>query len=282
MSLFLFYNECFMFFIYFCESRVNNNLTYMVKMKRLFLLCAFVSMFATCNFISAQKELGIFNSVSAGVGVGLTGVDVEVATPITPYLALRGGLTFMPGFSINTDVDVDVNDPRAGVYNDTYSMDVKGSLKRTSGQLLVNVYPFPHASSFFVAAGAYFGGSSLVKIEGHSDKLKDLIAQGESAGIVIGDYTIPVDNNGNVSGGLKVSGFRPYLGLGFGHAVPKKRVGVMFELGVQFHGKPEVYTDSGDVKDLLNEIDEDDTFTKIMDKLTVYPVMKIRICGRIF
>ena len=154
MSLFLFYNECFMFFIYFCESRVNNNLTYMVKMKRLFLLCAFVSMFATCNFISAQKELGIFNSVSAGVGVGLTGVDVEVATPITPYLALRGGLTFMPGFSINTDVDVDVNDPRAGVYNDTYSMDVKGSLKRTSGQLLVNVYPFPHASSFFVAAGA--------------------------------------------------------------------------------------------------------------------------------
>ncbi len=56
----------------------------MVKMKRLFLLCAFVSMFATCNFISAQKELGIFNSVSAGVGVGLTGVDVEVATPITP------------------------------------------------------------------------------------------------------------------------------------------------------------------------------------------------------
>lgn len=168
------------------------------------------------------------------------------------------------------------------MYNDTYSMDVKGSLKRTSGQLLVNVYPFPHASSFFVAAGAYFGGSSLVKIEGHSDKLKDLIAQGESAGIVIGDYTIPVDNNGNVSGGLKVSGFRPYLGLGFGRAVPKKRVGVMFELGVQFHGKPEVYTDSGDVKDLLNEIDEDDTFTKIMDKLTVYPVMKIRICGRIF
>ena len=25
MSLFLFYNECFMFFIYFCESRVNNS-----------------------------------------------------------------------------------------------------------------------------------------------------------------------------------------------------------------------------------------------------------------
>ena len=100
------------------------------------------------------------------------------------------------------------------------------------------------------------------------DELKELVAEAGKAGVVIGDYTIPVDKNGNVSGGLKVSNFRPYVGLGFGRAVPKKRLGVMFELGVQFHGKPDVYPD--------------DTFSKIMDKLTVYPVMKIRLCGRIF
>lgn len=254
----------------------------MLKMKRLFLLCVFAGMLATCDFVSAQKELGVFNSVSVGVGAGLAGVDVEAATPITPYLALRGGLTFMPDFSINTEVDVEVNDPQAGMYNDTYSMDAKGSLKRTSGQLLLNVYPFPRSSSFFVTAGAYFGGSSLVKIKGHSDELKDLIAQGQDAGIAIGDYTIPVDKNGDVAGGLKVSGFRPYVGLGFGRAVPTKRLSVMFELGVQFHGTPEVYTDHGNVQDLLNELDEDDTFTEIIDKLTIYPVMKLRLCGRIF
>lgn len=252
----------------------------MVKMKRLFLLCTFVSMFATCNFISAQKELGIFNSLSAGVGVGLTGVDVEIATPITPYLALRGGVSIMPNFSLTTDVDVDVDVPEG--FSVPRQIDLTGSMKRTSGQLLVNVYPFTNKSSFFVTAGAYFGGSSLVKIKGHSDELKDLIAQGQDAGIAIGDYMIPVDKNGDVAGGLKVSGFRPYLGLGFGRAVPKKRLGVMFELGVQFHGRPEVYTDYGNVQDLLNELDEDDTFTKIIDKLTVYPVMKIRLCGRIF
>ncbi|WP_455620871.1 hypothetical protein [Parabacteroides sp.] len=249
-------------------------------MKRLFLLCAFVSMFATCNFISAQKEWGVFNSLSVGVGAGLTGVDVEVATPITPFLALRGGLTFMPNFNLTTDVEVAVDAPTG--LSVPSEIEMTGTLKRTSGQLLVNVYPIPHLSSFFVAAGAYFGGSKLVKIDGHSDELKDLIAQGEKAGIAIGDFMLPVDPNGNVSGGLKVSGFRPYLGLGFGRAIPKRRVGVMFELGVQFHGKPEVYTDYGNVNDLLEEIDDDDTFTKIMDKVTVYPVMKIRICGRIF
>lgn len=249
-------------------------------MKRLFLLCAFVSMFATCGLVSAQKELGIFNSVSVGVGVGLTGVDVEVATPITPFLALRGGVSIMPNFNLTTGVDVDVNAP-AG-FSVPSEIDLTGSMKRTSGQVIVNVYPIPHLSSFFVGVGAYFGGSKLLRIDGHSDELKDLIAQGQDAGIVIGDYVLPVDPNGNVSGGLKVSGFRPYLGLGFGRAIPKRRLGVMFELGVQFHGRPEVYTDYGDVNDLLKEIDEDDTFTKIIDKVTVYPVMKIRLCGKIF
>lgn len=246
-------------------------------------VCVFVSALISCATVSAQKEMGIFNSLGVGVGVGLTGVDVEVATPITPYLALRAGVSIMPNFSMTTGVDVDVDvDASTSGLTIPNEIDVTGSLKRTTGQVLLNVYPFPRSSSFFIAAGAYFGGSKLVQIEGHSDELRDLIAQGEDIGLAIGDYVLPVDRDGNVSGGLKVSGFRPYVGLGFGRAVPSKRLSVMFELGVQFHGTPEVYTDYGNVDELLAEIDEDDTFSKIIDKLTVYPVMKIRLCGRIF
>ena len=246
-------------------------------------VCVFVSALISCATVSAQKEMGIFNSLGVGVGVGLTGVDVEVATPITPYLALRAGVSIMPNFSLTTGVDVDVDvDASTSGLTIPNEIDVTGSLKRTMGQVLLNVYPFPRSSSFFIAAGAYFGGSKLVQIEGHSDELSDLIAQGEDIGLAIGDYVLPVDRDGNVSGGLKVSGFRPYVGLGFGRAVPSKRLSVMFELGVQFHGTPEVYTDYGNVDELLAEIDEDDTFSKIIDKLTVYPVMKIRLCGRIF
>ena len=231
------------------------------------------------NKASAQKELGVFNSLAVGAGVGLTGVDVNLATPITPYLALRGGLSVMPNFNMSTDVDIEVDGGQtSGVPS---SMEMEGSLKRVSGEVLLNVYPFKK-SSFFIAAGAYFGGSSLVKISGHSDELANLSADAGNAGIVIGDYTIPADENGNVSGGLRVNSFRPYVGLGFGRVVPKKRVSVMFEMGVQFHGKPEVYTDYGDVNQLMDELDADDTFSEIMDKLTVYPVLKLRLCGRIF
>lgn len=251
-----------------------------MKAKKFFTVSLILGMLMSSFSISAQKELGVFNSLSASVGVGLTGIDVELATPITPYLALRGGVSFMPGINITTGVDVNVDAPD-GVSVPS-EIDLTGSLKRTSGELLLNVYPFPAKSSFFIAAGAYFGGSALVKIDGHSEELKNLIAQGEEAGLMIGDYKIPVDKNGDVSGGLDVSSFRPYVGLGFGRAVPKKRLGVMFELGVQFHGRPEVYTDYGNVEELMKEAGEDDTFTKIIDKLTVYPVMKIRLCGRIF
>lgn len=248
----------------------------MKKMRTLFFVavCSLFILYPNCGF--AQNEWGIFNSVGASVGVGLNGIDVELATPVTPYLAVRGGLSVMPNINMSTDVDVELDGKDAG------SMDVDGSLKRVSGQILLNVYPF-RSSSFFVTAGSYFGGSSLVKIEGTGDQdLKDKIAEAESAGIVIGDQTIPFDKKtGKVSGGLEVANFRPYVGLGFGRAVPSKRLNVSVELGVQFHGRPEVYTNTGKLD--LNSLGEDgSTFSDIIDKLKVYPAFKIRLNGRIF
>lgn len=43
----------------------------------------------------------------------------------------------------------------------------------------------------------------------------------------------------------------------------------MLELDVQFH-------------DALNKVYADDEFSDIIDKLTVYPVLKFRLSGRIF
>lgn len=251
-------------------------------MKKVIFLWAFVCLNVLFNPVSAQKELGIFNSLSVGVSAGTTGIGVDVATPVTPYFAIRGGVSIMPGIHINTDVDVDLVAVDEGVNSkpEVRSLDMTGSTKRASGELLVNFYPFPNASSFFVTAGAYFGGSKLLKIDGHSDELAEYVQHEGFAGIVIGDQTIPVDKNGNVSGGLKVNGFRPYVGVGFGRAVPKNRIGVQFELGVQLHGSPKLYSSAGDLGDAFT--DGDDSFTKIMDKLTVYPVMKVRFCGRLF
>ena len=261
----------------------------MIDMRKLFLLCNICLSFICVNLQAQENKLGYFNSLSIGANVGTTGWGIDIATPIGQHLALRAGVTIMPNFSYSDEVDVSVS------YTSSYLpdgeipayIDVEGSIGRTAGEVLLNIYPFKR-SSFFIAGGAVFGGNKLIKIQGYSDELAQYMqyitnsANGVSLpGIEIGDFIIPVDKNGNVSGGIKVSSFRPYVGLGFGRIVPKnKRVGFLFELGVQVHGTPEVYTDYGSLGDLLEEADND--FSEILDKVTVYPVMRFRLCGKIF
>lgn len=252
-------------------------------MKKLFL---FIMVCLSLSSIQAQikqeKEFGFFNSLAIGANVGTTGWGIDVATPLGNHLALRAGFTIMPNFSYSDDVDVSIN------YTSSYipdgqipaTIEVEGTMGRTAGEILLNYYPFKR-SSFFLTGGAVFGGDKVIKVKGHSDELAQYQDLAGKAGIEIGDYTIPVDQNGNVSGGIKVSSFRPYIGLGFGRIVPKnKRVGFLFELGVQVHGTPEVYTDYGKLGDLLEEADNE--FSDILDKINVYPVLRFRLCGKIF
>lgn len=213
----------------------------------------------------------IFNKLGAGVGVGTTGVTFEVATPITSFVQMRAGLSWMPGITFNADADFTYWAPDAttGVereYDGTVQL--KGDLGRVQGEIIFNVYPVPKVP-FYVAAGAYFGGNKLLKITGHSEDLKNA---GEA---IIGDYKIPADGNGDIKGGFKVNGFRPYLGLGWGRMIPGKLVNFSCELGVQFEGKPKLYTDYGEIDQSL--VEDDNTFEKISNALKVYPTLTFRI-----
>ena len=252
-------------------------------MKKLFL---FIMACLSLSSIQAQskqeKEFGFFNSLAIGANVGTTGWGIDVATPLGNHLALRAGFTIMPNFSYSDDVDFSINSTSSYIPDGQIptSIEVEGTMGRTAGEILLNYYPFKR-SSFFLTGGAVFGGDKVIKVKGHSDELAQYQDLAGKAGIEIGDYTIPVDQNGNVSGGIKVSSFRPYIGLGFGRIVPKnKRVGFLFELGVQVHGTPEVYTDYGKLGDLLEEADNE--FSDILDKINVYPVLRFRLCGKIF
>lgn len=253
-------------------------------MRKLFLFCSICMLFTTLN-LHAQEEnkLGYFNKLSVGANIGTTGWGIDVATPIGQYLALRAGFTIMPNFSYSDDVDVSVSTSSSSYVPDGQlpsSIEAEGSLGRTSGEILLNVYPFKR-SSFFITGGAVFGGDKLIKVKGHSDELAEYQQLAGNAGIEIGDYLIPVDKQGNISGGIKVSSFRPYVGLGFGRIVPKnKRIGFLFELGVQIHGTPEVYTDYGDLSTLMEEADNE--FTEVLNEITLYPVMRFRLCGKFF
>ncbi len=237
-------------------------------------LIAFIAGYG--NNASAQ----CFNHLGAGVGVGTNGISIELATPVfSPWVNLRGGVDIMPGITFTSDADFTYRDQNG---QEQYgSVPLKGDLGRTQGHVIFDVNPIPLARAFHLSVGAYFGGNKLLKIDGYSKELADYSAlTGQAGDVIIGDYTIPTDGKGNVKGGLKVKSFRPYLGIGWGNSLPNKLVNFAIDLGVQFEGEPELYTDYGHISDSLEE--DDNTFNKIRKALKVYPTLNFRINFKAF
>ena len=131
------------------------------------------------------------------------------------------------------------------------NMEIQGKLKNTTGHVLIDLYPGGH--SFHFTVGAYFGPEEIIDVYNKEDGFmkpitayNDAIIYAQSQtpsnsvvpqnvrdvvdkyglkmiGGELGDYFVtpnPADK-GNVNAYAKVKSFRPYVGLGFGRAVPK-------------------------------------------------------------
>ena len=254
---------------------------------------------------------------------GLIGFDV--ATTCTPYLQIRAGMAIMPNIKYNTKIKLaardvqNFNDKRA-LINQVLTnagkeefvvteevkreYDVQGKLGFTNGKILFDVFPFKSTGfPFFITVGAYFGGKQIINVYNRDDGSLRIVNQANKAidayNLYVpvdkqvnniyatqGDYKeLGPDKNGNVEFQVKVNGFKPYLGIGFGRPVPmNKRVGVQVELGCMFWSTPKV-TFSGN-KDI--DIEKDKAGDKdvgkaidIISKFSVWPCLNFRICGKI-
>lgn len=225
-----------------------------------------------------KNMLGIANHFGLAAGVGTTGISVEAATPLTRFVQARLGIHIMPGFNFNVDSDVTIDSPVSG-YEGSYDTEISlnGSLKRIQGSLIFNVYPLGNKFPLFLAVGGYFGGRDMVKISGYCADAKGL-----GSYVEVGDYRLPLDAEGNAKGSLRVNSFRPYIGIGTGRPCPVGRLNFMWELGVQFQGRPALWDENGKQEIDTKVFDSDDTFQKVMDNFKVYPVLKLTISGRIF
>lgn len=243
-------------------------------MKRIFHLMGFVSAMLLASPAVAQEK--ILNHVSIGAEVGTTGWGFELASPITHYVTLRTGFTTLPRFSIKTDVNYTTRGMEKNV-------DIKGRVHMSDYKVLADTYPFTH-SSFHLTGGFYAGLSDL----GTAHNTSRLEVE-EGDGLEIGGVFVHPDAENAVSLRLRTKSFKPYVGLGFGRPISSKhKVGVAFDLGVMFWGKPkvQVYSPDDDAWIRVNKADvEDKDFRDVVDKLekfTVYPVLNFRIYYNIF
>lgn len=261
-------------------------------------LFGFQGVSAQDDFYAPGKRVGLM----LGFGV-MDGISIDGTVSLSKWCTGRLGVDIMPGVSMNYDDSYRINNnltPQANAFlqsqgitiPNSADVNIKGSVGRTQVHVLFDCYPFPNKSNFFVTAGFYFSGKKVIKLDGHTTK--DLVAARNALknssykdeisklGIDIADYDVPFNDNGDIEAGVSVNGFRPYLGFGFGRAIPKHRVGCRVELGVQFHGKAKLIdSDNNDMLEAVGNFNSKDDLKDIMDKVTVLPVLKVSICGRI-
>ena len=271
----------------------------MKHMKHLFLV-ALAAIFGTQSLQAQGQdvEYGLFNHLSAGVSVGTDGIGLEVASPINNYLSVRLGYSFLSG-KYTGDFDFDSSEAflrkedGSGYYD---KVDVEAKLNIGDLKLLFDVYPFKK-STFRFTAGAYLGKSKFLtaKSTNHFINKGYWGNSGPELGNGSNTYTVVSDEKGAINADLKTNSFKPYLGIGFGRAVPKSRVSVSFDLGVQFWGKPGLWTQIDDNEGTkYRKVEKDRILSKqewcddfkdgldIMEKVCVYPVLSLRLNGRIF
>ena len=272
-------------------------------MMKKYLLLSILSVFGLTS-VHAQYndvEWGLFNHLSVGVGLGTTGISVDVAAPISPYVAVRGGadilpnIKFHPALDLGTDKDIkkfvyewfDVDLPE--------KIDFDGKLKFTAGHLLVDVYPFKK-SSFHVTAGAYLGSKQIAYLNTAGDQilLKTVYDYNQleisnllgKAGVELGNYLLVPDKDGIIKTSLEVNALRPYIGIGFGRAIPTKhRFACNFDLGLQYWGTPKIYLEGDNGKTRLKESDldpESGKGIKALSETKFWPVLNFRCVYRIF
>ena len=91
-------------------------------------------------------------------------------------------------------------------------------------------------------------------------------------------YLVPTSAEGSFNAHMLTNRFRPYLGFGFGRAVPgARRLNVQLDLGVQFWGRPRLY--DGITGKRLTQVAYKSQAS--FGRNTVYPVITIRLAGRI-
>lgn len=257
-------------------------------MKKIITLCLAMVVFASSAFAAGPEfpPRKLFSNLGVGVTASTSGLGVTVATPLSKRLTLRGGYMFSPlSFSYTYD-DFDPIDVKGLMTIDVPALDLTANLQTGNGNIMVDWAPFRKGTgTFFITAGLVFGASELIKIDGQFDmsdpKIQTLMQYGllESIQVEVGDQTIRADKSGYMSAALKVNGVRPYVGLGWGRAIPRHRFGFRFEAGALMLGKSEIVSDN-----LVNSSSSKDmtAINEFLSDVAVLPQVTFTLSYRLF
>ncbi len=155
-----------------------------------------------------------------GIGFGINfssnGVGINLAKNLTQKgrFAIRLYGTYMPYSIKNMAFDLDKT-----------ALVINADIKLGSIGAILDIHPF--GGPFKISAGY----AMLLTQINATALTRDSTKQG--------DIMIPPDEVGKITTGITFNP-SPYVGIGFGHAVPRGRVGFNFEFGAYYVGQPKL------------------------------------------
>jgi len=173
-----------------------------------------------------------------------------------------------------------------------------------NAKLLFEYYP-SDIHSFHFTAGVMIGSKEFITLTGVADPeaqarytyALDVEKQLIEAGLVsandpfvtgklnysVNNRTYAIQDRVEINARLTMPTVKPYLGMGWGFAIPGHRVGFQFEVGAWYHGKLKFEIDNEVKYDAEAVSDETaDKWVKAIERIPVWPQMTFRITGRLF
>jgi len=172
---------------------------------------------ATKSEAEAKASEGGNPGSAIGLIISTNGVGLQFAQNIggAKMLAVRVGGMYMPFKLTNFEYDFDGT-----------KLVINGDIKLGSVQALVDFHPFKNA--FKITGGIAYMLTDMSAVA----MVKDSVEQG--------DIMISPDEVGKIDVGMKVGPICPYIGIGFGRAIPRSRASFNFEIGSYYISHPEV------------------------------------------
>jgi len=183
-------------------------------MKKKLLLLVATTFLYIATYAQTPSDGGAFQHFGLSLKAGaMNGVGLDLSTSLHPNLTTRIGFNYL-GYDVAKIIE-----------NSTEQELDQGKLNFANANILLDYYPVQNGV-FHITAGAFFGSNKVVLEGSGFDPFS------------LNDYVIVTDANGYFKSTVKFGGVvKPYFGLGIGRTIPKKTVGVKFEMGVVYQGK---------------------------------------------
>lgn len=216
----------------------------------------FMCLFVSAN-LQAQEESPELTKINPGkyaIGInsGLPGVGIDFARKINAHFMLRLQGNYLKYALNDFEANVDGTNVLINANVDFFNSD-----------LLLDIHPFKSSSFKFVLGAGYFFNQEISTSMKFNDEM------------YINDILFTADEVGTIGISNHWEPIVAYGGIGFGRAVPNRRIGFGIDLGTYYLGEPTpVITATGMLEDTKNQEQQ------LADDLNEYrwlPVFKFRI-----